>query len=895
MSASRPLFGIFTTDADLVVRTWDAFLTEITGIAAADALNRPLAAVLPDVQQRGIVTLLRQVLVNGTIEVLAPALHGPLFASPAASRADVERIHQRVTMGPVRDDGRIVGVAVTVEDVTARVEHEKAFAETLAANHDGRLAESFDDDDWRARQAAVREFAARGPAIVDAVVRTLREQHRNLNVLSSLLNLLASADIDVVEQLIGCLKDDDVNLRIQSALILGERRDRRAVPALITALGDQDVNVRFHAIEALGALKAIEATEMLAEVATSGDFFVAFPAVHALSQLGDVGVAPRLVPLLKDGLLQAAVAETLGTIGDELVVMPLVDLLNEPHAPTEVIAHALAALYGRYEDRYQAGEHIASLVRRTIGPTGTQNLLDAVDRVDSDGLRGIARVMGWLSSPAVQRALTRLLGQRSVRTQVVEALVRYGAGVVDLLIEQLGAEDLDTRQAAVIALGRIGDRRSTPALVASLQDPELTLPAAGALARLGDGAAFDALIGLLAHDDAAVRQAATAALNSIGHRDMPARVAQLLDDPSEIVRESAVKIAGYFGYPACADRVLELSTDPSESVRRAVVDHLPYFEHSGVVPALVRALERDTPPVRAAAAAVLARVEEAESLPPLLAALDDPDPWVRYFALRSLSLSRHPAVGPAVRGVLERDRAGQVRLAAIDVLGRVDPPDAVSTLQPIAMSPESDFARAAIRALGHTRDEQGRVILEGLLRAPETWRRLETVSAIGCRGGIEAVSTLQWTAAADADRDVASAAITALAVMASLESEDATAATHALVTLTTEAAQREALIAALAGLPVRRIRDVAQGLQHTSPVVRRASIEALSRMKHPDASRAIESALDDPVPAVRATAVAELRRLGSRRASRKLLMLARTDPDAEVRKAAVVAVAQQAS
>ncbi len=405
MSPSVPLFGIFTTDADLVVRTWDPFIARITGIRPEQALNRPLDAVLPDAQHR-IVPLLRQVLLNGTIEILAPALHAAFISSRPSDTAS-PRMQQRVTIGPLRDEGRIVGVAVTVEDVTARVEHENELAEKLSAGRLATLTRVLDEDDWRTRQLAVRGLAAHGAAIVDAVVRTLREQHRNLNVLSSLLDLLASADIDIVEQMIACLKDEEADLRIQSALILGERRDRRAVPALVAALGDPDVNVRFHAIEALGTLRAVEAIEVLVDIATSGDFFLAFPAVHAISQLGDVSVAPRLVPLLTDGLLQATVAEALGAIGDELVVEPLVGLLNQADAPTDVIADALSALYERYEERYHAGDHIASLVRRAIGPVGTQNLLDAVSRVDADRLRGIARVMGWLNGAAVQRALTQ--------------------------------------------------------------------------------------------------------------------------------------------------------------------------------------------------------------------------------------------------------------------------------------------------------------------------------------------------------------------------------------------------------------------------------------------------------------------------------------------------------
>src|SRR5438045_3886508 len=273
MSVSRPLFGMFTTDTRLVVRTWDRFLEAITGMAPGQAA--------------------------------------------------------------------------------------------------GSLPCALGADDWRTRQAAVRGLAEHASAIVETLVNTLREQHRNFNVLSSLLELLGTAEIDVVEPLIACLHDEAVDLRIQATRILGERRDGRAVPALIEALDDPDVNVRFHAIEALGSLHATEAAAMLVDIAERGDFFLAFPAVQALSRLGDTTVAPRLVPLLNDGLLRAAVAEALGELGDELVVGPLVRLLNEPDAPTDVVADALAALYERYEERYRAGEHVASLVRHDLRAAGT--------------------------------------------------------------------------------------------------------------------------------------------------------------------------------------------------------------------------------------------------------------------------------------------------------------------------------------------------------------------------------------------------------------------------------------------------------------------------------------------------------------------------------------------
>jgi HEAT repeat protein len=246
-----------------------------------------------------------------------------------------------------------------------------------------------------------------------------------------------------------------------------------------------------------------------------------------------------------------------------------------------------------------------------------------------------------------------------------------------------------------------------------------------------------------------------------------------------------------------------------------------------------------------------------------------------------------------VLDVIDHDPAGHVRLAAIEVLGRLDANGARATLEPLTQAAEPDIARAAIRALAQAGDDSATAIVERLLRADEPWRRVEAVTALGLRGGRGVASTLQWVAAADADRDVVRAAIAALVALGTRETADAVAATSALVALCAEPSCREACVAALAGFPSRRIADVAKGLQHPSAPVRCAAIEALSRMKRPDASRALERALDDPMPEVRATAINELRRLGSRAAAKKLLTLARSDPDRDVRQAAILAAAQQ--
>jgi HEAT repeat protein len=909
MSSERPPIGIFTTDERLVVRAWDPWLADVTGIAADAAINRPLTELIPDLGARGLLSAFENVLIYGTVEVLAPALHHHLIACPSPDGIPgFASMQQNVTLGPLRADGRIVGAVVTVEDVTARVAQERELVARLqqsprealrsatsagSAQQIEALTRLMAQDDWRLRRATVTTLADHGDAIVESLVRTLRTQHHNLAVLSSALDLLAISDIDVVGPLVSCLEASDSNLRIQAALILGERRDPRAIRPLIARLSDPDVNVQFHAIEALGRLEATEACDALVTIAEGGEFFLAFPALQSLRSIGNPSVAPRLVPLLADDLLRAPVIDVLGEHGDEDVVAPLLNLLNTSDAPADVIADALAGLYERYERGYGAGEHIAGLARRGITARGSQRILDAVHQVGGERLPSLAKVLSWLEGEPVRRALSRLLGHQSVRAQIVEALVRHGAGVVALLTEQLRVEDLETRQAAAVALGRIGDSRATAALVQSLNDPELAVPAAGALARIGDRAAFEGLLALLGSRDASIRQAAIAALNSIGHPDMAARIAPLLSDPDPLVRESALRIAGYFGYADCIEQVLQCCRDESEAVRRAAIESLAFFDDPRVVSTLAEALGQHQPPaVRAAAAAAVMRSEHEVAVHALAQALRDPDAWVRYVALRSLGSMGNGGVAPAVLETLRTDPAPHVRLAAIDVLGRLGPAEAWDVLEPLARSSDSDIGAAAIVALGHLDRPEALSALEGFLRAEHAWQRVAAVTAASQRSDVQTARLLQWVAAADDEPDVVAAAIQGLAKIARRPGLQGTEASKVLVALTAEPLRREAAIQALSELPARRVADVACGLNDSAVDVRCASVKALGRMQQAAASRALEAALDDGHPAVRLAAIRALKSLGAREPEKKLMLLARTDPDADVRRAAMFAASR---
>ena len=391
--------GVFTLDGNLVVQVWDAELERATGVSAQDACGQTIVALFPDLETRSLVKYFRRVFEDGVVEVLSSAFHHYLIPCPPARPSPrFDKMQQHVTIAPLLKASRTVGIIVTIEDVTARLDRERDLAEqlahpnetnrlqaakTLAEEHGVEPAQpllgALKDRSWRVRQAAVEGLSRRAaPHAIEALLNSVREDHSNLALLNSALQVLALTDVDTLSPLVAFLQGDDADLRMQAALALGEQRDDRAVPALIAALNDSDANVRYHVIEALGKLRAVEATETLIAIAEQRDFFLSFAAVEALGMIGDPRVAARIVPLLSDELLRDPAATLLGKLGDEQTVAPLAALLNEFNTVTLMIARSLAALYDRYEESYGEGEHIADLARQAITPAGAQHLLDAL-------------------------------------------------------------------------------------------------------------------------------------------------------------------------------------------------------------------------------------------------------------------------------------------------------------------------------------------------------------------------------------------------------------------------------------------------------------------------------------------------------------------------------------
>jgi len=113
--------GILTTDASLRVTSWDPALAAMTGISQDAAVGRALTDLVPDLESRHLLGVLREPLDTGACRVLAPALHGFLIRCPPPRGSRFDHMQQRAVIGPLRDTDRTIGLAITEEDVTERL------------------------------------------------------------------------------------------------------------------------------------------------------------------------------------------------------------------------------------------------------------------------------------------------------------------------------------------------------------------------------------------------------------------------------------------------------------------------------------------------------------------------------------------------------------------------------------------------------------------------------------------------------------------------------------------------------------------------------------------------------------------------------------------------------
>src|SRR5688572_20486822 len=112
--------GLFTTDRDLRITSWNQWLERHSTLRAKQVVGRPLLDIMPSLTERRLDSYFADAL-RGEVRVLSRALHGYLLPfPPSAPGTSFSHMQQSARIAPLLLDGKVCGTITMVEDVTER-------------------------------------------------------------------------------------------------------------------------------------------------------------------------------------------------------------------------------------------------------------------------------------------------------------------------------------------------------------------------------------------------------------------------------------------------------------------------------------------------------------------------------------------------------------------------------------------------------------------------------------------------------------------------------------------------------------------------------------------------------------------------------------------------------
>ncbi len=132
-------YGVFTTDENLVIRSWNQWLAMHSGRAPSTVIGRGLLEIFPEIGTRKLERHYRRAL-SGEVSVLSSALHKYLIPLPVSVKDyGAPFMLQTARIAPLPFNGQFVGTVTIIEDVTQRVCQDQALRRQL--QHDRLLSE----------------------------------------------------------------------------------------------------------------------------------------------------------------------------------------------------------------------------------------------------------------------------------------------------------------------------------------------------------------------------------------------------------------------------------------------------------------------------------------------------------------------------------------------------------------------------------------------------------------------------------------------------------------------------------------------------------------------------------------------------------------------------------
>jgi len=486
--------------------------------------------------------------------------------------------------------------------------------------------------------------------------------------------LVHTRDSRTLPGLAGALKDDNALVRRLAARALRVQGDVRSLPALLTALNDPDDAVRAEVALALGALQDTRATAPLLALLPAQHPDVQFAAVWALGRIADPQATKPLLacyPTCTDAGIREAIVTALGRMHDPQTADFFLTMLKD----------------GTLQQRYDSIQ--------ALGDLKEPRAVDALITVMQTPI------------PATDYRLLSQSNKPEPRNEI------RSLGYV--VPQSLPIKQTTVRDAAITALGAIGDPRAIDPLIAMLNEPNGGGVMIGSLGSLG--AATGTTIKALGHfREERVVRAFLARLakerypsdvqdalvyGTVSEVAMPLLV-EALHDPNPLLRANVVPVLSRMASD------LPIHNDAGE-----VMPHRPQKDPrlAGLLLAMLPEADID---LRRQLLATLGELGDTRATQPLLTAMKEAD--TRATALNALKALKDPGAVPGLKVMLSDKDAG-LRQYAVEALGAIRTKQAGEALAMALRDTDEQVRGQAALALCANGDARGLETVLALLKA----------------------------------------------------------------------------------------------------------------------------------------------------------------------------------
>ena len=484
------------------------------------------------------------------------------------------------------------------------------------------------EEDWTIRRAAIESLGEMGDSgSVSLLIKYLNDDNETVRKAAKTAFEKIKAPEDPDERAIFAVAKRDWAL----AESLGEK----SMDSLIVALKDREPTVRMSAADTIGKIgvpddPSIQA--LLTVVKKDWENVIQYgktaidPLVWSLKvfsredyknisdiliKIGKISVEP-LFDILKekDVELKIVAIETLGEIGDERAIKPLIFCLRDD-------SHLV---------RKSAADSLCKFGDAALDPL-VYSLRDSRETVR----QAAAEALGRLGNKKAAKPLARLLTDR----------------------------DNDVRKTAIESLGILKDDRTVKSLVSLLEDNDSSIREAAArgLGMKDNFAAVKPLLSLLRDDIIPVKKAALISLGQIGS---PASVEELksyLNDENIEIQKIVIVALGEIGNSKALEPLIEVLKDEGSPHKIEVIKSLGKIKNLRAVMPLMELCNSKDKEVKLEAVRSLGTIGNFKAIKTLITASRDEDPDIRKAANEALNKIEKPldATIQAVDAVHNRD------------------------------------------------------------------------------------------------------------------------------------------------------------------------------------------------------------------------------------------------